>query len=148
MGSNETHQALHLSSPHWTLVFSIASRGDPQPKTGVNNKKVERDKKRARGVASGGSRGESSQRIDITRIQGDAKIANDYGRKLMATIPGAPNFVYGEFIKSATAKKREWKGRNSKILPKTGFLIDLHANNCPSSSRNSSPSRMTRLSMS
>ncbi len=32
-------------------------------------------------------------------------MAIDYGRKLKFTIPGAPNFAYGEFIKSSTAKK-------------------------------------------
>ncbi len=30
---------------------------------------------------------------------------NGHGRDLKATIPGASNFTYGEFVKSATAKK-------------------------------------------
>ncbi len=32
-------------------------------------------------------------------------MANDYGSDLKATIPGAPNFAYGEFVRSATARK-------------------------------------------
>ncbi len=32
-------------------------------------------------------------------------MANDHGRDLKAAIPGAPNFTYGEFVKSNTAGK-------------------------------------------